>query len=75
MTPADLKEVCVATLLKRIGGTRRRWRMVIEDLRVYSLETHLHCNWAVMPAGTIAENAAVEHLADELRSSHPIVRN
>jgi hypothetical protein len=73
MTPADLKELFVALLLKRIGGTRRRWRMVIEDIRIYSLETHLHCNWAVMPSGTFAENAAVERLADELRSSHPIV--
>jgi hypothetical protein len=73
VTAADLKDIFVAALLKRVGGTRRRWRMVIDDVRVYSLETHLHCNWAVMPSGTIGENAAVEHLADELRSSHPIV--
>jgi hypothetical protein len=73
VTAADLRDLFVATLLRRVGGTRRRWRMVIDDLRVYSLDTHRHCNWAVMPAGTIAENAAVEGLADELRSSHPIV--
>jgi hypothetical protein len=73
MTKVDLKTLFITTLLRRVGGSQRRWRIVISDLRVYSLETHLHCNWAVMPAGTIAENAAVERLADELRSSHPIV--
>lgn len=73
MTAADLRDLFIRTLLRRIGGTQRRWRIVLRDVRVYSLETHLHCNWAVMPSGTIAENAAVERLADELRSSHPIV--
>ncbi len=73
MTVADLTDLFITTLLRRVGGTRRRWRMVISDVRVYSLATHLHCNWAVMPSGTIGENAAVERLADELRSSHPIV--
>jgi len=73
MTTAELKTLFVTTLLRKVGGTHRRWRMVISDVRVYGLDTHLHCNWAVMPSGTIAENAAVERLADELRASHPII--
>ncbi len=73
MTTAELRSLFVTTLLRRVGGTHRRWRIVVSDVRVYSLDTHVHCNWAVMPAGTIAENAAVERLADEIRLSHPIV--
>ena len=73
MTSADLADLFVATLLRRVGGTRRRWRMVIGKVKLYGLDTHLHCNWAIAPSGTIAENAAVERLADDLRVSHPTV--
>jgi hypothetical protein len=73
MTIAELRSLFITTLLRRVGGSHRRWRIVLRDVRVYSLDTHLHCNWAIMPSGTIAENAAAERLADELRSSHPIV--
>jgi hypothetical protein len=73
MSTADLSDLFLTTLARRFGGSRRRWRIVIGDVRVYPLATHPHCNWAVNPAGGIGEVAAVEQVSDELRARHPIV--
>lgn len=73
MTRADLLDIFVKALLRQIGGDRRRWRAVIGEIRVYSVETHAHCNWSISPMGGAGENAAVERLADRLRGEHPIV--
>ncbi|HYZ48146.1 MAG TPA: hypothetical protein VE567_04555 [Sphingomonas sp.] len=73
MTAADLHDLFLATLARRFGGDRRRWRIVIGKVKLYSSETHSHCNWAVNPMGSANENAAVEQVADELRARHPIV--
>jgi hypothetical protein len=73
MTAADLIDVFLATLLREMGGTRRRWRQVLGDVRVYGADTHPHCNWSLTPAGSAAEIAAVERVADRLRGEHPIV--
>lgn len=73
MTTTGLIDLFVRTLLREIGGNRRRWRAVLGDVRVYSAETHAHCNWSVSPMGGAGENAAVERIADRLRGEHPII--
>ncbi len=47
--------------------------MVIGEVKIYSRATHPHCNWAITPSGSAGENSAVEAVADDLRSAHPIV--
>jgi hypothetical protein len=73
MTAADLRDLFLTTLARRFGGNRRRWRMVIGEVKIYSRATHPHCNWAITPSGSAGENSAVEAVADDLRSAHPIV--
>jgi hypothetical protein len=75
MTAQDLIDIFVKALMRDIGGTRRRWRTVLGEVRVYSTETHAHCNWSIEPMGGAGENAAVERLADRLRGEYPIVTN
>jgi len=72
-TAADLRDLFLATLIRERGGTRREWRLVLGDIRVYPVATHPHCNWSATPGGDPAENAAVERIADDLRQRHPIV--
>jgi hypothetical protein len=73
MTASDLRDLFVITLTRRFGGNRRRWRLVIGDVKLYSRDTHPHCNWAVNPSGGAREVEAVEQVADDLRDQHPIV--
>ncbi|WP_213981300.1 hypothetical protein [Sphingomonas sp. dw_22] len=73
MTSVALIERFLARLLREQGGTRRRWRNVIGPVRVYSPETHAHCNWSITPSGNPAEVAAVEAVSDALRLENPIV--
>jgi hypothetical protein len=73
MTAADLRDLFLTTLTRRFGGNRRRWRIVIGEVKLYSRATHPHCNWAVNPSGSAGENCAVEAVGDDLRSAHPIV--
>ncbi|HEV2568978.1 hypothetical protein [Sphingomonas sp.] len=73
MTAADLRDLFLTTLTRRFGGNRRRWRMVMGEVKLYSRATHPHCNWAVTPSGSASENSAVEAVADDLRAAHPII--
>lgn len=73
MTKADLIDLFLAALLRQHGGTRRRWRTVLGDVKLYSAATHPHCNWSLAPSGEAGEIAAVERIADRLRGEHPIV--
>lgn len=73
MTPHQLTDLLISTLVRAHGGERRRWRLVIGPIRVHSLDTHPHCNWSIAPSGSARENAAVEGLLDDIRGSHPIV--
>lgn len=73
MTAQDLADLLMAKLVREHGGGRRRWRIAIGDVRVYSLLTHPHCNWAVAPSGNVRENAAIERCVDDLREQHPVV--
>ncbi|HXH15482.1 MAG TPA: hypothetical protein VNJ10_05065 [Sphingomonas sp.] len=73
MTASELQSLFVTDLVRHNSGDRRRWRLIVGDVRVYSIATHAHCNWAVTPSGSASENDAVERLADRLRADHPIV--
>lgn len=73
MTASDLQTLFVRTLMREAGGDRRRWRIALGDVRVYSLATHPHCNWAVTPSGSVREIARIEGVADVLRAQHPII--
>ena len=73
MTASDLQSLILTTLVREQGSDRRRWRLVLGEVRVYSLATHPHCNWSVTPSGAFADIDAVETLVDRVRGEHPIV--
>lgn len=73
MTASDLQSLIVTILVRQAGGDRRRWRMVLGDVRLYSVATHPHCNWAVAPSGHSADVDRIERLVDDLRGRHPIL--
>lgn len=73
MTSAQLHDLFLATLIREAGGNRRRWRLVVGEVKVYDVRTHPHCNWSVTPSGSAAEADTVERVADDLRARHPIV--
>ena len=74
MTSGALHDLFLSTLVRRAGGNRRRWRLVIGEIKLYDTATHPHCNWSLTPTGSAHENDVVERIADELRVAHPIVR-
>jgi hypothetical protein len=73
MTSAMLHDLFLSTLVKLAGGNRRRWRLVLGEIRLYDPATHPHCNWSVTPTGAAGENDTIERIADDLRLRHPIV--
>ncbi|MDF7776615.1 hypothetical protein P1X14_15265 [Sphingomonas sp. AOB5] len=73
MTSGDLIDLFLATLLRNHGGQRHRWRTVLGEVKLYSVETHGHCNWSITPIGSAGQIEAVERIADRLRIEHPIV--
>ena len=72
-TAADLQDLIVATLARRLGRTQRHWRSVLGPVKVLDRDHYPHCNWSVAPSGDSREVAEVERLLDTLRLSHPIV--
>ncbi|MDK2768442.1 MAG: hypothetical protein KYX69_12080 [Sphingomonas sp.] len=73
MTASQLHDHLVRTLMRKAGGTLRRWRTVVGPVRVHDPATHVHCNWSVTPTGTSREIAEVERLLDVVRLEHPII--
>jgi len=73
MTQSQLSDLLIAKLVREHGGTRHRWRRLAGPVRLYSLRTHGHCNWAITPTGSVSEIAAIEQLLDDLRMDHPIL--
>jgi hypothetical protein len=73
MTASDLLDLLATQLVRRCGGSRRRWRAVLGTLRLYDAATHPHCNWSLAPSGGAGEVAAVESLLDEIRIRHPLI--
>jgi len=73
MTSGMLHDLFLSTLVKQAGGNRRRWRLVIGEIRLYDPKTHPHCNWEVTPTGSAGENDTIERIADDLRLRYPRV--
>ena len=73
MTASELQHLLIATLIRRVGGSQRRWRLVLGAVRLHDIATHPHCNWSISPSGTAQENAQAEELLDSFRLSHPLV--
>lgn len=74
MTADQMADLIVTRLVRDHGGAKHEWRKRIGAIRLYSLATHAHCNWAVDPTGTPREVEAVEALLDELRIRYPLLR-
>src|SRR3546814_5362700 len=70
MTASELQDLLVATLVRKAGGTRRRWRIAVGPVRLHDLATHPHCNWSIAPSGGVREVAEIEQLLDSLRLAH-----
>ena len=73
MTSGMLHDLFLSTLVKQAGDNRRRWRLVLGEIRLYDPATHPHCNWSVTPTGSAGENDTIERIADDLRLRHPLV--
>ena len=73
MTSAMLHDLFLSMLVKQAGGNRRRWRLVLGEIRLYDPTTHPHCNWSVTPTGSAGENDTIERIADDLRLHYPRV--
>lgn len=73
MTAYDVREALVRMLLRAHGGQLMRWRIVVGEIRVYSISTHPHCNWRADPSGTVREVEVAERAIDLLSAQHPIV--
>ena len=73
MTAAELQHLLIARLIRKLGGTARRWRIAIGPVQIRDASTHTHCNWEVSPSGRPRETAEIERLLDTMRLEHPIV--
>ncbi len=73
MTVVELQQLLVTTLVRARGDSRTKWRRAIGEIKLYSRDTHPHCNWEVRAAGTMREIAAVEVAVDTIRADHPWV--
>jgi len=73
MTGSELCDLLIRDLAKAHGGGGARWRKVVGAVKVYSRDTHAHCNWDIRPAGAVHEIAIVERASDALRVRHPFV--
>jgi hypothetical protein len=73
MTASELQHLLVSALVRKSGGTQRRWRLAIGPVRFHDRATHPHCNWSVTPSGTPAENSEIEQLLDDVRLRFPVV--
>ncbi|WP_375419682.1 hypothetical protein [uncultured Sphingomonas sp.] len=72
MTSSQLQDLIVASLVRRLGGTARRWRLVLGAIRFHDPSKYL-CNWSFAPSGEPRELAEVENMLDVLRLEHPHV--
>ena len=72
MTSSQLQDLIIASLLRRLGGTARRWRLVLGAIRFHDPSTHV-CNWSFAPAGEAREVTEVESVLDVLRLDYPNV--
>jgi hypothetical protein len=73
MTTSELQHLLISALVRKVGGTQRRWRMAIGPVRLHDRATHPHCNWSVAPSGTPQEIEEIESLLDDVRLRFPVV--
>jgi hypothetical protein len=73
MTASELRDLLIREIARTHGGSGARWRRLVGTVKVYSRETHAHCNWEVRPIGSMREVALVEQAADALRTRIPFV--
>lgn len=73
MTADDLIDLLVTRLVREHGGAKHLWRRRVGVVKLYSLTTHAHCNWAIAPTGSAKQIDAIENLIDDLRLSYPIL--
>lgn len=73
MTGSELRDLLIREIARNHGGGTARWRKVAGAVKIYSRDTHPHCNWDLRPAGAAHEVAVVERAVDTLRARHPFV--
>lgn len=73
MTRDQMTDLLVARLLRDHGNTKHHWRKAVGGLRLYSRDTHPHCNWTATPTGSVRDVALIEALMDDLRMAYPIL--
>ncbi|QGP81089.1 hypothetical protein [Sphingobium sp. CAP-1] len=73
MTCDGMTDLMVARLLRDHGRSKHHWRKAIGAIRLYSRDTHPHCNWTATPTGTVRDMALIESLLDDLRMAHPLL--
>ncbi|MFC3444425.1 hypothetical protein ACFOKF_25080 [Sphingobium rhizovicinum] len=73
MTNDGMIDLLVARLLRDHGKSKHHWRKAIGPIRLYSRDTHPHCNWNATPSGSIRDVALIESLLDDLRFTHPLL--
>jgi len=71
MTSDKITDLLVARLVRDHGRSKHHWRKVIGCVRLYSRDTHPHCNWSITPTGSAQEISVIETLMDDLRMRHP----
>ena len=71
MTGSELRDLLVRDLARAHGGGTARWRKIVGAVKVYSRDTHAHCNWDIRPAGAVHEIAIVERASDAVRARFP----
>lgn len=73
MTASEVQDLLVSTLVRRLGGSLRRWRVVIGPVRLHDATTHPHCNWSVDLSGSTRATGAVEQRLNEVRLAYSII--
>ncbi len=73
MTSDKIIDLLVARLVRDHGRSKHHWRKVLGSVRLYSRDTHPHCNWTITPTGTGREISVIEGLMDDLRMKHPLL--
>lgn len=74
LTASQLHDLLVNSLMRKLGGTKRRWRVAVGPVKVLDSSLYPHCNWLVRPSGSIGDISEIELLLDSVRGTHPLVR-
>lgn len=69
----DIIDMLVARLVHDHGRSKHHWRKAIGAVRLYSRETHPHCNWTATPTGSVGDIALIEGMLDDMRMAHPLI--